>query len=255
MSVTPNFNWPLIEPTDFVTNLPADFEAFGDAVDLDVDAIKTTADAAIPETIIDAAGDLIYGTADNTADRLAIGTAGQVLLVNSGATAPEWGAVAADSLTQIATSTFSSVSSVSITSIPGTYKSLKLIVKNYEPSSGDVALRMQYNSDTNTNYTFASSVSTNNANKTFSEDSNRIAIFSWNGASTSWTETDIFNYADATTWKGHSSRNWGKSNSDQSNIGLDFNAGFYNQTTAITSIQIFPESGTMSGTYILYGVK
>lgn len=33
MSVTPNFNWPLIEPTDFVTNLPADFETFADSVD------------------------------------------------------------------------------------------------------------------------------------------------------------------------------------------------------------------------------
>ena len=36
MSVTPNFNWPLIEPTDFVTNLPADFETFADAVDADL---------------------------------------------------------------------------------------------------------------------------------------------------------------------------------------------------------------------------
>lgn len=90
MSVTPNYNWPLIEPTDFVTNLPADFEAFGDAVDATVDGIETTANAALPETIIDAAGDLIYGSAADTAARLAIGTAGQVLKVNSGATAPEW---------------------------------------------------------------------------------------------------------------------------------------------------------------------
>lgn len=36
MSVTPNFSWPLIEPTDFVTNLPADFEVFADAVDADL---------------------------------------------------------------------------------------------------------------------------------------------------------------------------------------------------------------------------
>ena len=43
-------------------------------------------------TTIDAAGDLLYGTAADTVGRLAIGTAGQVLKVNSGATAPEWGA-------------------------------------------------------------------------------------------------------------------------------------------------------------------
>ena len=50
------------------------------------------ANAAIPKSIVDAAGDLIYATADNTVARLALGTAGQVLKVNSGATAPEWGA-------------------------------------------------------------------------------------------------------------------------------------------------------------------
>lgn len=40
--------------------------------------------------IIDAAGDLIYGSAADTPARLAIGTAFQELTVNSGATAPQW---------------------------------------------------------------------------------------------------------------------------------------------------------------------
>jgi hypothetical protein len=38
------------------------------------------------------AGDVIYGGASGTPTRLAIGTAAQVLKVNAGATAPEWGA-------------------------------------------------------------------------------------------------------------------------------------------------------------------
>ena len=50
------------------------------------------ANAAIPKSLVDAAGDLIYATANDTVARLALGTAGQVLKVNSGATAPEWGA-------------------------------------------------------------------------------------------------------------------------------------------------------------------
>jgi hypothetical protein len=53
------------------------------------------ANAAIPKSLVDAAGDLIYATANDTPARLAIGTAGQVLKVNSGATAPEWGAASA----------------------------------------------------------------------------------------------------------------------------------------------------------------
>ena len=42
--------------------------------------------------VVTTAGDLLYATAADTVTRLGIGTAGQVLKVNSGATAPEWGA-------------------------------------------------------------------------------------------------------------------------------------------------------------------
>lgn len=42
--------------------------------------------------LITTAGDILYGTAADTMARLGIGTAGQVLKVNSGATAPEWAA-------------------------------------------------------------------------------------------------------------------------------------------------------------------
>ena len=46
-------------------------------------------------TAFDAAGDLVYGTGADTFTKLALGTAGQVLKVNSGATAPEWGSASA----------------------------------------------------------------------------------------------------------------------------------------------------------------
>jgi hypothetical protein len=68
------------DPTDFVTDLPADFEIFGDAVDASLYALS-------PGTT---AGDLDYYTSSTAKARLGIGTVGQVLQVNSGATAPEW---------------------------------------------------------------------------------------------------------------------------------------------------------------------
>lgn len=49
---------------------------------------NVTDDAQIPKSIIDAAGDLIYGTADNTPGRLAKGTDGQMLTLASGL--PSW---------------------------------------------------------------------------------------------------------------------------------------------------------------------
>ena len=51
---------------------------------------NVTNDGQIPKSIIDAAGDLIYGTADNTPAKLAKGTARQQLAMNPNATAPEW---------------------------------------------------------------------------------------------------------------------------------------------------------------------
>jgi hypothetical protein len=62
----------------------------------DTVTIASTAGAVATDAIWDAAGDLVQGTGANTAARLALGTAGQVLKVNAGATAVEWGAGAGD---------------------------------------------------------------------------------------------------------------------------------------------------------------
>ena len=60
--------------------------------------------------LITTAGDLLYGTAADTVARLGIGTAGQVLKVNSGATAPEWGSVAGGGkVLQVVNATYSTV--------------------------------------------------------------------------------------------------------------------------------------------------
>lgn len=83
---TTNYSFAMPTNTDLVKDLPADFDIFGQAVD---DRIK----ALNPETT---AGDISYrGSTANAKTRLALGTAGQVLKVNSGATAPEWGSVSA----------------------------------------------------------------------------------------------------------------------------------------------------------------
>ena len=91
---TTNYGWPMPTSTDLVTDLPADFDAFGQPVD-------TTLKALNPETTL---GDIAYRSAvSNTNTRLGIGTAGQVLTVNSGATAPEWAAAAGGGINPNAT--------------------------------------------------------------------------------------------------------------------------------------------------------
>jgi hypothetical protein len=93
---TSNFNWQMPTPTDLVTDLPADFEVFGQAVDssmadllggtsgqvlaknsnTDMDFIWVAQDDsnAIQNAIVDAKGDLIGATANDTPARLAVGT-------------------------------------------------------------------------------------------------------------------------------------------------------------------------------------
>jgi hypothetical protein len=106
---TTPFGWQMPEATDLVTDLPADFEVFGQAVatdlqyllggttgqvlakasgtDLDFDWVTDASGMTNPMTTT---ADVIYSSSGSTPARLGIGTAGQVLQVNSGATAPEW---------------------------------------------------------------------------------------------------------------------------------------------------------------------
>jgi trimeric autotransporter adhesin len=76
---TTNYGWPMPTSTDLVTDLPADFDAFGQPVD-------TTLKALNPETTL---GDISFRSATlNTNTRLGIGTDGQVLAVSGGV--PAW---------------------------------------------------------------------------------------------------------------------------------------------------------------------
>jgi len=234
---TSNFGWQMPTPTDLVTDLPADFEVFGQAVDTsladlqggttgqilakasntdmdfawitndvgDITAVNVTspitgggssgavtiginaattsvvgavqlsdststtssvlastptatkaaydlADAAIAKSVVTTAGDIIYR--DGSAPvRLGIGTAGQVLKVNSGATAPEWGAAGSSGLNFITRNSFSNVASVAIDSIfSATYFSYMVVIESIYGATltDDLHLQMRYGATTQT---------------------------------------------------------------------------------------------------------
>ena len=71
--------------TDLVTDLPADFEVFGQAVDTQM---KTNADAATQKATLTTTGDIYYASSASTPARLGIGTTAQVLTVVGGV--PAW---------------------------------------------------------------------------------------------------------------------------------------------------------------------
>ena len=102
---TTNYGWQMPTSSDLVTDLPADFEVFGQAVDTSLADLKggttgqvlskatnadmdftwvTTDDAnAIQNAIVDAKGDLIAASAADTPARLAVGNNGETLVADS----------------------------------------------------------------------------------------------------------------------------------------------------------------------------
>ena len=85
MATTTNYGWDTPDDTDLVKDGAAAIRTLGSSID-------TTTKNLNPETTL---GDLAYRSATaNVKTRLALGTAGQVLRVNSGGNAPEWATTA-----------------------------------------------------------------------------------------------------------------------------------------------------------------
>jgi hypothetical protein len=244
MATTTNYGWTTPDDTDLVKDGAAAIRTLGSSVD-------TTTKALNPETTT---GDIAYRSATaNTNTRLALGTAGQVLTVNSGETAPEWAAVAGGGYTELASGTLSA-SALSITSISNGYRDLILICKNFQRSTA-FDLIFQVNSDTASNYSWLvtgnpSSVVTTAAN------SNSTAIVAnsvnFKLSTDAQCVVQFLNYADTATTKIGQFNSGGFDNA--ANLKLTNEGSFmYNSTSAISSIQT--TQTFVSGTYVLYGVK
>ena len=135
---TTNYGWPMPTSTDLVTDLPADFAAFGQPVDTSLKALN-------PETTL---GDIAYRSATaNTNTRLGIGTTGQVLAVSGGVPAWTTPAVASSGMTLITRQSFSAVATTGTTFdgiFTSTYESYMVVIESLTNGGNGGNLEFQF---------------------------------------------------------------------------------------------------------------
>jgi hypothetical protein len=246
MATTTNYSWSTPDDTALVKDGAAAIRTLGSSIDTSVKSLN-------PGTT---AGDLDYYTTSTAKARLALGTANQQLRVNSGATAPEWFTpAAAGGMTLINTGgTTLTGASVTIGSIPGTYKNLQLVVQNFLPATDGASIRVRFNADSNNRYNF--NTPTQDSNLPLNENHMVLSSDQDNATSQSLIVMDISDYANAATWKTAISDSWTNNATTSTNFNYKRHYGIYNQTGAITSIVLLPSAGNFtSGTAYLYGVS
>ena len=196
-------------------------------------------------------GDLLgYDTALN---RVPIGTNNQVLTADSAqALGLKW-ATAGGGYTELATGSLSSTVT-NITAISSAYKDLKLVVRQFLPTTDNRGFNLYFNADTGTRY--ASLIGSADS-QSFSGASFVASASNDNAVATGLTVVDIPDYANAVTWKFATFNSIGVQATTTTDFNWKVQQGVYNQTTAISQINILGGNGTSmtSGTYILYGVK
>ena len=274
------FSWQMPMASDLVTDLPADFEIFGQAVatsladllggttgqvlakatNTNMDFTWVTPDDAnaIQNAIVDAKGDLIAATAADTPARLAVGTNGQVLTADStAATGLAWATPASSGgMTLLSTTTFSS-SGITISSISQDYKDLVGVVVGLYSTSNTSGTYLRPNSDSGSNYVdsgirnIGSTVAA-----TFDIGTSSFIISPRSATSNTATKKSygrfvISRYTEAEA-KVISSVMYGTDETSATSLQI---VGAWNNTTAISSLNVFSDSTFSGGTLYLYGVK
>lgn len=220
-------------------------------------------------TAIDAKGDLIVGTGSDAFTRLAVGANDTVLMADSTQTGGvKWGTVASGGVTLLSTIDASAATTVSFTSISGSYKHLLLTWNDAGSDSSNTYWAIRVNNDSGTNrHQYRG---WKNADGTLTGISNRSNQWggstkdapigpveasggpsSYNGFGALW----LYNYADTGNQKfGY----WHAFTGDANGGTFDANYAsvLYNQNTAITRIDFLRSSTqTITGKFRLFGVS
>jgi len=243
MATTTNYGWTTPDDTALVKDGAAAIRTLGSSVD-------TTTKNLNPSTTL---GDIEYRSSTaNTNTRLGIGTTGQVLAVSGGV--PAWTTASAGGMTLISTTTLSGASTT-ISSIPGTYKNLQVIIRSLRPNTDGEYLLIRVNGDSTANR-YRSTAATDSAALSFNSDSWTQMYSVDDTATEGIARMDFYDYANTSTWKLVKAVWAFCYGSNPAQLSFTNYNLIYNQTQAISSITLFPSAGTWNGgSVLLYGVS
>ena len=276
MATTTNFGWETPDDTDLVKDGASAIRTLGNGIDtsfvdlkggttgqvlsknsntdLDFTWVAQDDSNAIQNAIVDAKGDLITATAADTPSRLAVGANDTVLTADSStATGLKWAAPASGGMTLISSTSLSG-SSVTLSSIPGTYNNLQIIIAGVTTSTANSYYQLKINNtDSGTYAGGLRNATASNQGNTEVRITNAFNALRTSAVNV-WTIT-IYDYASTARRK---SLQWAALYTDSgSNIISDNWAGAWNSTDAITSL-VFTNNNLDTfngGTILLYGVK
>lgn len=207
------------------------------------------ANAAIAKTTVTTAGDIIYRNA-TVPTRLGIGTAGQVLKVNSGATAPEWATASAGALTLISTTNASAASStVTFSScFSATYRNYLVMVDGaLSASSGFIQIQMRAGATTQSTLYYGGRYQVGTSGSGYSVG--QTSASSWEICDGSSNKFSIAaNIMTPYVGKVQMNTRYWTRNGDTGGI----QQGFIDTTTSYDSM-VLAFSGTFTGTVSIYG--
>jgi hypothetical protein len=240
-------------PTDLVTDLPADFEVFGQAVDTQM---KTNADAATQKATLTTKGDIYAATGTSTPARLAVGANATVLTADSTtATGLKWAAPAGagTSWTEIGSVSPTGTTTASFTSLSG-YNKYFIQFESLSPSSTSGSIfYITLNSDASNYYNF-NPLFNHGSSYGSTANNNGTAYFSLGSIGDLASATMRgFMQIDGANTTGVKTVTWttaGTSNGSQ----LFFGGGRYAGTSTISTITLTSNSDNFdAGTIRLFG--
>lgn len=279
-TTTPNFGWTVPTSTDLVKDGATAIELLGDSIDgafvdlkggttgqvlakasgtdLDFAWVAQDDSNAIQNAIMDAKGDIIGATAADTPARLAVGANNTVLTADSStATGLKWATPASSGgMTLLATSTFTSASSVSINDVfSATYDNYLIMGTITATDNGDVNYRFRVGGADNStaNYNFqvididgTGVAASRNAGVTFG----RFVATKTGGERSSFSSTIMSPFLGIT--KHYLGQGVLRTNS--TTFANNISGGF-NTTTSFTGLTLLAAAGTISGTVRVYGIQ